>query len=40
MPNVPENSEREERIAMEIIVDAYGPGEQTLGWYPTPRAPC
>jgi len=33
MPNVPENSEREERIAMEIIVDAYGPEEQALGWY-------
>ena len=25
--------EREERISMEIIVDAYGPGEQALGWY-------
>lgn len=25
--------EREERIQMEIIVDAYGPEEQALGWY-------
>ncbi|MEO6887888.1 MAG: calcium-binding protein [Ktedonobacteraceae bacterium] len=24
---------REERINMEIIVDAYGPEEQALGWY-------
>ena len=24
---------REERIAMEIIVDAYGPEEQAMGWY-------
>jgi len=24
---------REERIAMEIIVDAYGSEEQALGWY-------
>jgi hypothetical protein len=27
------NKEREERIAMEIIVDAYGPEEQAMGWY-------
>ena len=27
------NSDREERIAMEIIVDAYGPEEQAMGWY-------
>jgi hypothetical protein len=27
------NKEREERIAMEIIVDAYGPEEQSMGWY-------
>ncbi len=27
------NSAREERIAMEIIVDAYGPEEQAMGWY-------
>ena len=24
---------REERISMEIIVDAYGPEEQAMGWY-------
>ena len=24
---------REERIHMEIIVDAYGPDEQAMGWY-------
>src|SRR5262245_59150371 len=28
-----ENKEIEERITMEIIVDAYGPEEQALGWY-------
>lgn len=28
-----QDPEREERIAMEIIVDAYGPQEQSLGWY-------
>jgi hypothetical protein len=27
------DKEREERIAMEIIVDAYGPEEQAAGWY-------
>jgi hypothetical protein len=27
------DEEREERIQMEIIVDAYGPEEQALGWY-------
>lgn len=27
------NTDREERIAMEIIVDAYGPEEQAMGWY-------
>ncbi len=27
------DEEREERISMEIIVDAYGPEEQALGWY-------
>jgi len=27
------NTEREKRIAMEIIVDAYGPEEQAMGWY-------
>jgi hypothetical protein len=24
---------REERIMMEIVVDAYGPEEQAVGWY-------
>jgi len=27
------DEEREERINMEIIVDAYGPEEQAMGWY-------
>jgi Calcium binding len=27
------DEEREDRIHMEIIVDAYGPGEQAMGWY-------
>jgi Calcium binding len=27
------DEEREERIIMEIIVDAYGPEEQAMGWY-------
>ena len=27
------DKEREERIAMEIIVDANGPEEQVMGWY-------
>ncbi|HKF35454.1 MAG TPA: calcium-binding protein [Ktedonobacteraceae bacterium] len=27
------DDEREERIHMEIIVDAYNPEEQALGWY-------
>jgi hypothetical protein len=27
------DEEREERIMMEIIVDAYGPEEQAMGWY-------
>ena len=27
------DDEREERILMEIIVDAYGPEEQATGWY-------
>jgi hypothetical protein len=29
----PKEEDREERIAMEIVVDAYGPEEQALGWY-------
>ena len=27
------DEEREERIDMEITVDAYGPEEQAMGWY-------
>ena len=27
------SKDREERIVMEIIVDAYGPEEQAMGWY-------
>lgn len=33
MKRVDEDETREERIAMEIIVDAYGPEEQAIGWY-------
>jgi hypothetical protein len=28
-----QEDEREERIAMEIVVDAYGPEEQAMGWH-------
>jgi Calcium binding len=28
-----EDEEREERINMEIVVDAYDPEEQAMGWY-------
>jgi hypothetical protein len=28
-----EDKKRDNRIAMEIIVDAYGPQEQAMGWY-------
>jgi Calcium binding len=27
------DEEREQRIAMEIVVDCYGPEEQAMGWY-------
>ena len=27
------NDDRENRISEEIIVDAYGPEEQAMGWY-------
>ena len=33
MPERARDEEREERIAMEIVVDAYSPDEQALGWY-------
>jgi len=28
-----EDSRRERRIAMEIVVDAYGAWEQAMGWH-------
>lgn len=33
MARAKKNAARENRIAMEIIVDAYGPEEQAMGWY-------
>lgn len=33
MAQVEPDAEREERITMEIVVDAYGPEEQAMGWY-------
>jgi hypothetical protein len=33
MAHQDDDEEREERINNEIIVDAYGPEEQALGWY-------
>lgn len=33
MAEIEKDEEREQRIMMEIIVDAYGPEEQALGWY-------
>ncbi len=33
MPQLGRDEEREERIHMEIVVDAYGPEEQALSWY-------
>jgi hypothetical protein len=33
MAKVERDEEREERITMEIVVDAYGPEEQAMGWY-------
>ena len=33
MPKLRKNRIREERIHNEVIVDAYGPEEQALGWY-------
>ena len=32
MPKVKENKDREERIVMEIVVDAYDQTERALGW--------
>lgn len=33
MNELPKDPDREERIHMEIVVDAYGPGERAMGWY-------
>ncbi len=33
MAKVERDREREERIEMEIVVDAYGAEEQAMGWY-------
>ena len=33
MRRPPRDEEREQRIAMEIIVDAYSSDEQAMGWY-------
>jgi hypothetical protein len=33
MKRPPRDEEREERITMEIVVDAYTPEEQAMGWY-------
>jgi len=33
MSKAKKNAERERRIENEIIVDAYGPEEQAMGWY-------
>jgi len=33
VPRKAKEEDRENRIMMEIIVDAYGPEEQALGWY-------
>jgi len=33
MTRSPKDEAREERIIMEVIVDAYGPEEQAIGWY-------
>ncbi len=30
---VEKNQDREERISMEAVVDAYNPEEQAMGWY-------
>lgn len=33
MPKIKEDAQREERIDMEIVVDAYDETERALGWY-------
>lgn len=32
-PSKKRNAARERRIANEVVVDAYGPEEQAMGWY-------
>ncbi len=33
MPTTERDDDREERIMMDIVVDAYGPEERSMGWY-------
>lgn len=33
MAKATRDPERDERIAMEIVVDCYGESEQAMGWY-------
>lgn len=33
MARPPREEEREDRIADEVVVDAYGPAERAIGWY-------
>ncbi len=33
MPKANKDEAREHRIIMEVVVDAYGPEEQAMGWY-------
>jgi Calcium binding len=33
MRRVKEDPEREERITMEVVVDAYDAGERAMGWH-------
>jgi hypothetical protein len=33
MANTPEDPVREDRITMQIVVDAYNPSEVAMGWY-------
>jgi Calcium binding len=34
------DEEREQRITMEIVVDAYTPEEQAMGWYYSLEGPA
>ena len=38
MPKPKKDPKRDHRITMEIIVDAYGPEEQAMGWYYYPAS--